>query len=63
MQIGLRAEFDYTQLRHRFDLQDTPMATKQKLHTNRQKEDEGLDVFCRELCPSGTRKTIKLGGC
>ena len=50
---------DYSQLMaevaHRFDLWDTPtttISTKQKLHAIRQKEDEGLEVFCRGLCLS-----------
>ena len=44
---------DYVQLRaelaRRFDLRDTPVAARQKLHTIRQKEDEGLEVFLQRV--------------
>ena len=36
-------------LARRFDLWDTPVAAQQKLHTIRQKEDEGLEVFLQQV--------------
>ena len=48
-----KGQNDYVQLRaelaRRFDLQDTPVATRQKFHTNRQKEDEGLELLLQRV--------------
>ena len=53
--MQLRAE-----LARRFDLRDTPVAARQKLHTIRQKEDEWLEVFLQwvlSVCLDGFPKT------